>query len=217
MLPRDLALQLRLKGYSYAEIARRTGLAKSTLSYHLKNVPFTPNSITKRKVMEARQKAVATKKHQKQEVIRDVHKEVLAEIGAVTDRDVIMLGIGLYLGEGTKTAGVVRLVNTDPRALRLFLKWLYLLGLSDENIGLRVHAYPETDIDLAQKYWLEQLDLPRTTLQKPCIDRRLSGVARKRGKQPNGTAHLTVRSNGQKRFGIRFFRKIGAYFDQVLE
>lgn len=217
MLSRELARELRTKGHSYAEISRRTGLAKSTLSYHLKGVPFTPNSLTVKNVRQARERAVLTIKTKKRDTLRAVFNEAEREVGKVTPRDLLMLGIGLYLGEGSKTAGVVRLVNTDPRALRLFIRWLYALGLSGENIKLRVHAYPETDIDSAQKYWLHQLKLPDESLQRACIDRRRTGSERKKGQQLNGTAHLTVRSNGQRRFGKQLFYKIGAYFDLVLE
>ncbi len=39
---RSKAIKLRRKGLSYGEIKRKTGIAKSTLSYWLKIVPLTP-------------------------------------------------------------------------------------------------------------------------------------------------------------------------------
>jgi hypothetical protein len=39
----------------------------------------------------------------------------------------------------------------------------------------------------------------------------------KRGKLPYGTAHLAIKSNGEKKFGVFLARKINAWIEKVLE
>jgi hypothetical protein len=91
------------------------------------------------------------------------------------------------------------------------------MGLRAENFALRVHAYPETDREAAERYWLDELGLPKSSLQKTYIDKRKGKDMRKQGVQKHGTAHVTVRSKGNKRFGVALARKIGAYMKLVLE
>jgi lambda repressor-like predicted transcriptional regulator len=46
MKPKEKALELRKAGFSYSYISAKTGLSKSTLSYQLAQVPYTPNKKT---------------------------------------------------------------------------------------------------------------------------------------------------------------------------
>lgn len=135
----------------------------------------------------------------------------------LTDRDLFMLGLGLYIGEGSKTQYHVRLVNSDPKVVRLFIKWLYALGLSSKHITLRVHLYPESDVKAAEKYWLGETHLPHSCLQKASIDMRASKDRKRSGTHQFGTAHVTVRANGKKEFGVALSRDISAYMAEVLQ
>lgn len=213
---KEMAFRLRRSGLTYSEIAKQTGLTKSTLSYHLTGIPFTPNSETVVRIGQARLRAYETKRKKKLASIELARHEAEQEIGLISERDVFMLGIGIYAGEGSKTHDLVRLVNSDPRILRLFIRWLRKLGASETNFALRIHAYPETDSKAAERYWLKELELPLSSLQKMCIDTRKGKSKAREGAQPYGTAHLTICSKGNKRLGVFLARKISAYLEKVL-
>jgi hypothetical protein len=208
MSSKDDAIKLRKAGYSYTEISKKTGLAKSTLSYHLSNIKYTPNRETEKNIGLARTKAAITKSKQKQKTLNDAKRIARKDIGILTDRDIFMLGLGLYIGEGSKTHDIVRLVNSDPLVLKCFIKWIKQIGLKSDNLMLRVHLYPESNIKESENFWLKELGLPKTSIQKTYIDTRL---------RKYGTAHVTVKSNGNKAFGVILSRKIGAYMEEVLE
>ena len=215
MNKKQLAITLRKQGYTYSVIAKKTGLSKSTLSYHLSEIPFTPNEVTKKRLQKARAAAIKSKAKKKLDSIQQSRQQAIRELGKLSDRDLFMAGIGLYIGEGSKTQDMTRLVNSDHRVVCLFIRWLKLLGLRNRNIFLRVHGYPDTDFNQAESFWLSTTGLPATQLQPACVDTRIAKDKRRKGIHEYGTAHVTVHARGRKEFGVFLSRKIKAYMDAV--
>lgn len=216
MSAKNLAIELRQKGYSYRYIADKTKLSISTLSYHLRDIPYQPNAYTVKTIGKARAKSGASKAEKKRLSIERALCQAVDDIGLVSPRDLFMLGIGLYIGEGSKTHSLVRLVNSDARVIRLFIRWLVSLGYPIDKLAIRIHLYPDSNITEAEKYWSNETGLGLLQFQKPCIDKRVNKDRKSSGTHKYGTAHVTVRSNGQKAFGVDFARLIGAWMDKVL-
>ena len=108
------AIELRKKGYSYSIINERLGVSKSTLSNWLGNIEFFPNREVIEKIGRAKLKSALSKNKTKLDDIKKRKKEGVEEIGTLSKRDLFMLGIGLYLGEGSKALEEIRIVNCDP-------------------------------------------------------------------------------------------------------
>lgn len=217
MTLREKALKLRKLGYSYTHISKVTGLAKSTLSYQLHDVPYKPNVETLQSIKRGRTKSAHTKAEAKNKsfvVAKQIAKE---DIGRITQRDLFMLGLGVYIGEGSKTQDIIRLVNTDHRVIKLFIQWLCSMGYSYKNFTIRLHLYPDSNIHEANLFWSVKTKIPLSQFQKECIDVRMNKDRKRNGKHPYGTAHVTVRSNGKKEHGVEFSRKIGAWMEEVLK
>ena len=217
MKPHEHAIDLRKKGYTYSYISTITGLSKSTLSYHLNKITFTPNVKMIQKTTRARAQAIQTKALQKKEAIHNAIKIAEQDIAFVTKRDLFMLGLGVYIGEGSKTQNLIRVVNTDYRVINLFIRWLRLFGFSKQNFAIRIHLYPDSNVGEAEHFWMTRTGLPQSQFQKVSIDTRVNKDRKRNGKHPYGTAHVTVRSNGNKVFGVAFSRRIGAWMEEVLK
>ncbi len=214
---KEKAIQLRKVGYSYSYISRETGLSKSTLSYHLHGIPYTPNSETVKVLGNARIKSGMTKAKSKEESFIKAKKQAKSDIGKMTRRDLFMLGLGVYIGEGSKTHDIIRVVNTDYHVINLFIEWLCVLGFARTNFVIRIHLYPDSNIKQSELFWSIKTGLPPKQFQKACIDRRVNKDRRRNAKHPHGTAHVTVRSNGEKSLGVAFSRQIGAWMEEVLK
>ncbi len=217
MKPREKAFHLRSKGYSYSYIANKTGLSKSTLSYHLHAIPYTPNKQTIASIGKARASAGASKNLTKRKSFETAAKDAKKDIGVLSKRDVFILGLGVYIGEGSKTQDIIRIVNTDYRVIQLFIRWLCMLGFSLEHFAIRIHLYPDSSVQSAETYWSEKTKIPKSQFQKVYIDTRSNKDRKRSGVHKYGTAHVTARSNGQKNLGVVFSRKIGAWMKEVLE
>lgn len=216
MTSKEKALALRKLGYSYAHISNKTGLSKSTLSYHLKNVAYKPNKETSRRINNARMHAARTKAQKKIDSYVLAKTGAKRDIGRISKRDLFMLGLGIYIGEGSKTQDIIRVVNTDYRVINVFIKWLCAMGFARENFSIRLHLYPDSDIEKARIYWASKTSLSLAQFQRPCIDTRMDKDRKRSGKHVYGTAHVTVRSNGKKELGVIFARRIGAWMEEVL-
>lgn len=211
------AIELRRKGYSYNYISGVLRISKSTLSDWLADIPYTPNEETIKKIGKARAASGEAKSKIRRESIFLAQKEARRELGKVSRRDLFMLGLGLYIGEGSKTAEITRFVNSDPTVINLMIRWFTTaLGLPRDNLRIRIHLYPDCDEQRSLRYWSKITSIPISQFHKSSFDRRTDKKAAKSGKLLYGTAHLSLNSLGQKRFGVFLFRKIEAWSGMVL-
>lgn len=210
------AKELRRAGNSYNYIADATGLSKGTLYYWLSDIPFAPNKETIERIGFARARSGQIKSQQKAASIFAARKMARKDIGILNKRDLFMLGVGLYMGEGTKTHNIVRIINSDPKIIKLAIKWFTdVCGLSNKNFSIRLHLYPDNDIRASLHFWSSAIGLKKDQFQKAQIDTRKKKKVSKRGKLPYGTAHVTVKSNGQKQFGVFLARRINGWIEEV--
>ncbi len=211
------AIELRRVGYSYSSIQKRIGVSKSTLSLWLSEMPYRPNQEAKEKLVNARLASALAKNQIKSKNFIDARDLALKDVGTLTERDIFMIGLGIYIGEGSKTNNIKRIVNSDPYIIRFAIKWLRNFGLSSENFRLRIFLYPDSDIEKSEKFWLNLTGLKKENILKAQIDQRKDKRKDRQGKLPHGTAHLSVVSAGKKEFGVLLFRRIIALINIVLE
>ena len=178
-------------------IREKLGISKSTLSDWLGKIPFVPNQEVIKRVGKARLKSALCKQHLKFENIKKMKAEARVEIGKLSRRDMFMLGIGLYLGEGSKSQEQIRVANSDPTIIKLAIRWLKEFGIIESHhLRVAIHGYPDHDIKELIKFWSQTLDIPAEQFIKVTIDKRENKSSYKKRKLPYGTAHLYVRSGG---------------------
>src|SRR3989338_4840588 len=110
---RETVFGLRRKGYSYSYISNKIGTPKSTLSGWLSNVPYSPNQETIDRIGKARAASAEWKARRKMESYNKATEAAKNDIGKLTKRDLLMLGLGIYIGEGSKTNDIIRVINAD--------------------------------------------------------------------------------------------------------
>lgn len=212
------ALSLRKQGYSYSLIRDKLGISKSTLSNWLTELPFTPNKQVLKRIGNASLRMVQRKQAEKFSTWERIKDEAEKEIGPLTERDLFMFGLGLYLGEGTKSYGLIRVINADPDVIKLAIKWFtQTCDVPLQNFRLTIHLYPDSDIAKILAFWHKQTGIPIKNFGKTQIDRRLNKSKTKHGKLPYGTAQLSVVSNGNAALGVQLHRRILAWMDFAIE
>jgi hypothetical protein len=79
-------------------------------------------------------------------------------------------GIGLYMGEGTKTGTSVALANTSPSIHRVFLTFLdRICGVSKRQVKAWINVYNDCDVDEAHIWWCDQLGLTLEQFYMPTV------------------------------------------------
>ena len=131
------ARELRAQSWTIPDIAKELGVSKSSVSLWVRDVDFVPNP---------RRHNYWTKDNPhpmqlaKEAEIERCHREGVERIGALSDREFLVLGLALYAGEGAKTDGSVRFANSDPRLILVFVTWLRRFFEIEES-RLRIRLY----------------------------------------------------------------------------
>ncbi|MFJ4873690.1 hypothetical protein ACIP93_00485 [Streptomyces sp. NPDC088745] len=173
---RERARELRLEGMTYDEIQVELGCSKSSISLWVRDLP-KPD----RGTPSERARLAGQKRWEHENAVREAERArtkqaARDEIGTLTDRELFLLGVGLYWSEGTKDKPYARretvaFINSDPGMIRVYLAWLALLGIASERIQYRVMIHELADVSAAERYWadlagVEVSALARTTLKK---------------------------------------------------
>ncbi|HSP29653.1 MAG TPA: hypothetical protein VLN74_13960 [Ilumatobacteraceae bacterium] len=117
---RERARELRAQSWTLQEIATELGVAKGSVSVWVRDVDFSPKPRNRghsgHQPHPLRVKKLAE--------IERCRAEAAALLGQLSDRELRTFALGLYAGEGSKTAGSVSMANTNPMLLRIFMTWL---------------------------------------------------------------------------------------------
>lgn len=205
---KEKAIRLRREGYSYNLIREHVPVSKSTLSLWLRDVPYTPNQAVVRRIGRARALSGKAKHDAKMASIQIAARLAAADLKVHKNQKLLCAGLGLYMGEGEKNQ-TVGIANADPKLIALFIHWLEeIYGITVDHLTLAVHAYTDTDSEVCEQYWSDVTGIPREQFGKIQIDMRKKTGGIKKNRLPYGTAHVRVRSNGKKEFGVLLSRRI---------
>jgi len=185
---RTRAVALRGHGWSVNDIAVELAVARSTARRWVKDLPLDPDS-ERAKSKRAQAKAMTAGRWERHRAERDAHRSAtiaraVDEIGALTDREVQLIGAAIYWCEGTKSKPWrriehVQLVNSDPRIIALFLRFLELNGVAPERVRYRLSIHESADAAAATAWWSGTLGCPLESFARPTIKRHAPGTNRK--------------------------------------
>ena len=162
---RERARQLRAAAWTLQAIADELGVAKSSVSLWVRDVSFTPRPVGGSR---ARRLGPNVLQRRKQDEIERLMEEGRRRIGQLSDRDLLIAGVALYAGEGSKTDGQVNFANSDPKQVALFCHWLRTLFEIDEaRLRVRLYLHEYLDLTAAIAFWSQVTGIPPTQFGKP--------------------------------------------------
>lgn len=186
---KEKAIKLRKRGLSYNEILKEVPAAKSTLSLWLRSVALAKRQRQRltEKRLAAGLRGALKRKEQRKILTEKIKKRARSEIKNITKRDLWMIGIVLYWGEGTKqkehnVSQDVTLGNSDSRIIKIFLDWLLkICKISKKNINFRIllHETAKNRLPGIKKYWSKITGFPIDKFQKVTWKKHKIGTNRK--------------------------------------
>lgn len=180
---KNIALKYRLQGKSYDEITKLLGVPKSTLSGWFYGLQLPEQAITRlnTKVYEGSLKGLI-KRNKQQTLLAKIkakHTRHVAskKIGELTKKELLILGAGLYWGEGYKRPilknGTVRtyhpvsLSNSDPKLVAVFLRFLReICEVEEEKIRAGLRIYQHQNSSLLLQFWSKLTKIPKERFEK---------------------------------------------------
>jgi hypothetical protein len=130
-------------------------------------------------------------------------KSAAAEIGELTDREILIAGAIAYWCEGAKSKPTrqidqVAFINSDPSLITFFLRFLDAAGISRDDLVLRVYIHENADAEAAQRYWLDLTGTRPGQFRRPVLKRHNPRTARKNvGESYHGCLRIDVRHSAQ--------------------
>ncbi|KPI08989.1 hypothetical protein OK006_5113 [Actinobacteria bacterium OK006] len=181
---RDRARELRGQGWTYNEIQAELGCSKSSVSLWVRDLPHPEPRCTPEE-QRARMNAGLARLRAEQDRVRgETRRAAAAAIGKLTDRELFLVGVGLYWAEGAKDKPYSRreqvlFVNSDPGMISAFLAWLDLLQVERERLRFRVMIHESADVPAAERFWADHVGADRSSFNKSTLKKHNPKTVRK--------------------------------------
>lgn len=164
--------QLRRKGWSIGAIAEHLVVSKGTASIWCQDIALTKKQTNRlrqnsiRAGHKGRMIGAAMNRKKKLDMMSVCKKKSSEVVNQITERDLLMLGTGLYWGEGTKSdRSALAVVNSDPEIILVMKKWFKkVFNVKDEDFMPRIfiNDIHRPRIKKVVKYWSSLLQLPES-------------------------------------------------------
>ncbi|TSC71246.1 MAG: Uncharacterized protein G01um101449_13 [Parcubacteria group bacterium Gr01-1014_49] len=168
---------LRRQGKSIKEIARRVGASQGSVSRWCSNIILSreQRAELEKKRREAGMKALSPwiqrNRELKQKDIRKQGQRGRRDIDRMTKRDLFMLGLGLYWGEGYKRGSQEwGFTNSDPKIIRTIIAWLeecYNVPVENVIARLTINRRYQSQAERLTKEWVRETGILPSQFGKP--------------------------------------------------
>jgi len=185
---RGRAVELRRTGRSVPEIAAELGVARSTAYQWVRHLPLDadPSAEARRRRAQSQRMTEARwapHRAARDAAVRDAHARAAERVGPLSARDLLIVGAAIYWCEGTKSKPWRRddrvvIINSDPRLLAIFLRFLEVCGVDRGVPGYRLSIHESANVDAAARWWQATLSLPADRFRRPTLKRHQATTIR---------------------------------------
>lgn len=190
------AIGLRKQGKSYFDILKIVKVSKGTLSIWLKDVPLT-NEQRENLFVTRRQKNILKlaeiRRSQKKERERITITAAKNEATKHMSNPLFLSGLMLYWAEGDKTekAFAVKFSNSDPRMIKLMMRWFReVCGVAEERFRISLHIHELQHQQEIEQYWSDITGIPQNHFYKTWI--KETSLRHRKNVLYNGTCAIRI-------------------------
>ena len=160
---RERARELRTQGLDLEKIAAALGVAKSSVSLWVRDLA-RPARLSyeecRKRAAEGAHRYWAAERPARAAARATTCAAAAAQIGTLTDRELLIAGAIAYWCEGGKSkphrpSDRVVFTNSDPSLIRFFLRFLDAAGTPRTRLRFRVYIHENADVAAAQQFWLD--------------------------------------------------------------
>lgn len=212
------ARKLRRKGESIKKIANLLSVSVSTASLWCRDVKLTNSQIENLRKRQTdpfygkRLDYYLKKKKEFSIKLLNLKNEGINSIGKLTKREIFLIGIALYWGEGFKKDSLAGLATLDINIAKFFVFWLKnLFKIETKDLLLRVTANIsyKSEIKELEKYWSNNLKIPIAQFSKPFFQNTKWKKVYENKDNYHGVLRIRVRRS------IDLLRKIFGYIEGI--
>jgi hypothetical protein len=190
---RDMAIKLRHEGLSMREIERRLGVARSSVSLWVRHIELTDHQ---REAMRARNTPARSTGRRVYYRARRRRWQEEGRAAARRGDTNHAMGCMLFWAEGSRNRNMAQFVNSDPAMVRFWMRFLRLyFDVPDEAVRVACNLFADhlERQHEVEDFWLDVLDLPRSSLTKTQVNQYSRYSKKKRmNRLPYGTCRVSV-------------------------
>lgn len=213
-----IARKLRRKGESIKKIAQTLKVSVSTASLWCRDIELTNKQVENLRKRQTdpfygkRLDYYLRKKKEFNLKLLNLKKEGISSIGKLSRREIFLIGIALYWGEGFKKDSLVGLATLDINIAKFFIFWINKsFGITSKDLILRITAnisYKNKIIELS-KYWSRELGISENQFSKPFFQNTKWKKEYENKENYHGVLRIKVRRS------IDLLRKIFGYIEGI--
>lgn len=211
-----LAREMRRLGKSIKEIARFLVVSQGSVSIWCRDIVLTSDQLAvlehnskdpqygKRLQNSLKQQGMRIEKTSK------LMKEGMNEVGRLSRRELLLVGIALYWAEGYKKDSQVGLGSSDPKMMKLYVKWLKVcFGYSVDDLMFCVTVNESHEYRIVEiiDYWAKLFDVDKSIFQKSFYQKAKWQKIYEHPEEYFGVLRIRVRKSSD------FLRKIHGYIE----
>ncbi|MFD9633340.1 hypothetical protein [Streptomyces violascens] len=181
---RARARELRMEGMTYDQIQVELGCSKSSISLWVRDLPRPEPRYTEEERRALMNQGLAQLRAAQDEERQATKAAARDEIGKLSDRELFLVGVGLYWAEGAKDKTyrrreVLQFINSDPDMIKVYLNWLNLLGVSRDRLHFRLSIHESADVTEAERFWAELAGIDASTFKRATLKKHNPHTTRK--------------------------------------
>ncbi|MEX0835264.1 MAG: helix-turn-helix domain-containing protein [Nitriliruptor sp.] len=207
---RARARELRAQAWTMPEIAEHLGVSRSSVSLWTRDVPFDPSA--RRSARTDRRPRGSDHPMRRRKLAEIAHYDAAGrrDLAELTDRELLIAGLGLYAGDGSKRDGEVRFANSDASLIEFFCRWLRTCFTVDEDrLRVRLYLHEGLDLAVAQRFWSDRTGIDKTRFTKAY--RAVPDATIRHNKHRHGCAHVSYASSAVHRQIMGLIRALYGY------
>lgn len=142
----------------------------------------------------------ASKEKHQQRLLKEIRlqKVGMKDVGRLSQRDIFMLGLALYWGEGYKgLSQELGFTNSDPTMILFFIQWIsQIYGIPRSRLILRVsiNGMHSHRVRRVEQYWSRTTGVPLSQFTMTSLIKTASKKVYTNGAEHYGTLRIKVRS-----------------------
>jgi transposase len=180
------ARELRAAGHTYAEIGAELGVSKSSISLWVRDLP-RPDRLSDEETRKWNADGVsaywAARRSLREAGRCAASAEAKAQIGQLSDRELLIAGAIAYWCEGSKNKPCrrwdrVKFINSDLKLISFVLRFLAPPGVTPDRLICRVQIHESADVG-AERFWQEVTGLPADQFRGPTVKHHNPKAVRK--------------------------------------
>ena len=187
---RARAVELRETGRTVPEIAEELGVSKSSAYLWTRHIPLdaTPaEAEARRRDQLERMREARWGPHRR---ARDADRAASSDrlsawVGELSEREILLVGAVAYWCEGAKvkpwhkTNHGLEFINSDAGLIRLFLRYVELLGVRRTALTYWLSIHESADVAAATRWWSDVVGVPTDRFRRPVLKRHNPSTVRR--------------------------------------